>query len=189
VDEWDEGYRRALAGLTEEGTVTEFVAAWYFEREGPLRALMHGLKYDGLTSIGVEFGRMLGERIREAGLAESDIIIPLPLHPSRMRERGYNQSEFIARGVSAITGRPVGSRLLRRTRFTPSQTPFGQRARRDNVRDAFALRPCALRALEGRTVLLVDDVVTTGSTMRSCAEVIHRACVRSVIACAVAIAR
>jgi len=189
VDEWDEPYRRVLAGLSEEGTVTDLVSAWYFERDGPVRALMHRLKYGGMTAIGVEFGRMLGERIREAGLGESDLIIPLPLHPSRMRERGYNQSDYIARGVSAVTGRPVGRRLIRRKRFTASQTPFGLRARRDNVRDAFALRPHAVRAVEGRTVLLVDDVVTTGSTLRSCAGVLHRAGVRSVIACTVAVAR
>jgi ComF family protein len=189
VDEWDDVYREAFASLNEERTVSDFVAAWYFEREGPLRALMHRLKYGGMTSIGVEFGRVLGERIRDAGLGESDIVVPLPLHVSRMRERGFNQCEYVARGVSAVTGRPVRTDLLRRTRFTPSQTPLGHGERRENVRDAFALRRHAPRAVAGKTVLLVDDVVTTGATMRSCAGALHRAGVHAVIACAVAIAR
>jgi predicted amidophosphoribosyltransferase len=64
VDEWDDAYREAFAKLNEEKTVADFVAAWYFERDGPLRALMHRLKYGGMTSIGAEFGRVLGERIR-----------------------------------------------------------------------------------------------------------------------------
>jgi len=189
VDEWDDAYREAFAKLNEEKTVADFVAAWYFERDGPLRALMHRLKYGGMTSIGAEFGRVLGERIREAGLGGSDMVVPLPLHASRMRERGFNQCEHIARGVSAVTGSPLRTGVLRRTRFTPSQTPLGHGERRENVRDAFALPPHALRAVGGRTVLLVDDVVTTGATMRSCAGALHRAGARAVIACAVAIAR
>jgi ComF family protein len=189
VDEWDDAYREAFAGLNEDRTVSDFVAAWYFEREGPLRTLMHRLKYGGMTSIGVEFGRGLGERIREAGLGESDIVVPVPLHASRMRERGFNQCEHIARGVSAVTGCPLRTGVLRRTRFTPSQTSLGHVERRENVRDAFALPPHAGRTVAGKTVLLVDDVVTTGATMRSCAGVLRRAGARAVIACAVAIAR
>jgi ComF family protein len=189
VDEWDDAYRETLARLREERTVSDFVAAWYFEREGPMRALMHRLKYGGMTSIGEEFGRVLGERIRDAGLGESDLLVPLPLHPSRKRERGFNQCEHIARGVSAVTGRPVRTDLVRRARFTPSQTPLSHVERRENVRNVFALRAHAPRALAGKTVLLVDDVVTTGATMRSCAGALHGAGVRAVVACAVAIAR
>jgi ComF family protein len=189
VDEWDDAYREAFTSLNEENSVSHFVAAWYFEREGPLRTLMHRLKYGGMTSIGLEFGRVLGSRVREAGLGESDMIVPVPLHASRMRERGFNQCEYIARGVSAVTGCPLRTGVLRRTRFTPTQTPLGHGERRENLRDAFALTAHALRAVDGRTVLLVDDVVTTGATMRSCAGALHSAGARAVIACAVAIAR
>jgi ComF family protein len=189
VDEWDDAYRGAFARLNEEQAVSEFVAAWYFDSEGPLRALMHRLKYGGMTSIGVAFGRVLGERIREAGLGESDLVVPVPLHASRMRERGFNQCEHIARGVSSVTGRPLRIGLVRRTRFTASQTTLGHLERRDNVRGAFALPPHAPRTIAGKTVLLVDDVVTTGATMRSCAGALHRAGAGAVIACAVAIAR
>jgi ComF family protein len=187
VDEWDDAYRDALVRLGLEGTVADFVAAWYFERDSPLRELMHRLKYGGMTPIGVEFGRVLGERIREAGRGESGVIVPLPLHPSRMRERGFDQCACIARGVSTVTGRPVDARLIRRVRFTASQTTLGHGERRENVRGAFALRPHA--SVAGMTILLVDDVVTTGSTMRACASVLLGAGARSVIACAVAIAR
>ncbi len=187
ADEWDDAYRDALARLDPGETVADFVAAWYFERDSPLRPLMHRLKYGGMTVIGEEFGRVLGERIRDAGWGESGVIVPLPLHPSRMRERGFDQCACIAGGVAAVTGRPVDARLIRRVRFTASQTTLGHGERRENVRGAFALRPRA--AVGGMTVLLVDDVVTTGATMRSCASALRGAGARSVIACAVAIAR
>jgi ComF family protein len=189
VDEWDDAYRDAFRRLTADGSVGEFVAAWYFEREGPLRALMHALKYGGVTSVGREFGRVLGRRVCEAGLGDAGILVPLPLHPSRMRERGFNQCTCIAKGIAEVTGRPVNTGILRRARFTPSQTPLGVAARGENVRGAFALRLGARRFVEGETILLVDDVVTTGATMRSCAGVLSGAGARSVIACAAAIAR
>jgi ComF family protein len=189
VDEWDEAFRHALGRLTEGGSVSEFVVVWYFEREGTLRTLMHRLKYGGATAIGEEFGRELGERILGAGLGGSDMVVPLPLHASRRRERGFNQCEYIARGVSSVTGCPVRSGLLRRIRFTPSQTSLGSLERRDNVRGAFALRGRGSRAVKGKTILLVDDVVTTGATMRSCAETLREAGARAVVACAVALAR
>ena len=187
VDEWDDAYRDARARLAEEGTVADVVAAWYFERDGPLRPLMHRLKYGGMKAIGEEFGRVLGERLLEAGWGESGVIVPVPLHPSRMRERGFNQCACIARGVAAVTAHPVDARLIRRVRFTASQTALGHSERRENVRGAFALRPGA--GVAGRTVILVDDVLTTGSTMRSCASALRTAGARPVIACAVAIAR
>ena len=187
VDEWDDAYRDARARLGEEGTVAGVVAAWYFERDGPLRPLMHRLKYGGIKAIGEEFGRVLGERIRDAGWGESGVVVPVPLHPSRMRERGFNQCACIARGVAAVTALPVDARLIRRVRFTASQTGLGHVERRENVRGAFALRPRA--GVAGRTVILVDDVLTTGSTLRSCASALRTAGARPVIACAVAIAR
>ena len=140
-----------------------------------------------MTAIGEELGRVLGERIRDVGRGESGVVVPLPLHRSRLRERGYNQCACIARGVAAVTGRPVDHRLVRRVRFTASQTTLGHEERRDNVRGAFAVRPHA--SVAGMTVLLVDDVVTTGATMRACASALCSAGARSVIACAVAIAR
>ena len=187
VDEWDDAYRDARARLGAEGTVTDFVAAWYFERNGPLQRLMHRLKYGGMTAVGREFGRVLGERIRDAGWGGSGVIVPLPLHLSRMRERGYNQCACIAGGVAEITGRPVDVRLIARARFTASQVTLGHLERGENVRGAFALRPRA--AVGGKTVILIDDVVTTGATMRSCASALRGAGARAVIACAVAIAR
>jgi ComF family protein len=189
VDEWDASCRAALSSICDGGAVADFIAAWYFEQDGPVRALMHRLKYGGMTRIGEELGRTLGERICEAGFAGSDFVVPLPLHPTRLRERGYNQCEYIARGVSSVTGRPVLTGLLRRVRPTPSQTSLGIRERRENVRGAFALRRGGSNGVEGRRILLVDDVVTTGATMRSCALALRNAGALPVIACAAALAR
>jgi len=188
VDEWDDRCRQVREILCAGGGVTGFVPLWYFEEGGPVQALVHALKYDGMTAVGREFGRALGARILESGYGGADALVALPLHPSRMRERGFNQADCIARGVSAVTGIPVARRLVRRARFTPSQTALAQGERRANVRGAF--RP-ALRAgrAKGATLLLVDDVVTTGATMGACAAVLRTAGARAVVACAAALAR
>jgi len=188
VDEWDTHYRRALEGLTPGGTVGGFVAAWYFDAEGPVQSLVHALKYGGFTAVGTDFGRVLGERVLEAGYGEADAIVPVPLHPSRLRERGFNQAACIARGVSSVTGIPPAGRIVRRTRSTHSQTVLAPAERRANMRDAFRPVPRPAHAA-GMTVLLVDDVVTTGATMCACAGALRAAGVRSVVACAAALAR
>jgi len=185
VDEWDERYRSALESLCAGGALAGFVAAWYFEEGGPVQALVHALKYEGMTGLGGEFGRALGERIRDSGYGGADAVVPLPLHRSRRRERGFNQSECIARGVSSVTGIPVAGNLVRRSRFTRSQTPLSPGERSENLRGAF--RGSGRSA--GATLLLVDDVVTTGATMRECARALRSAGARAVIACAAALAR
>ena len=185
VDEWDERYRSALESLNAGGVAAGFVAAWYFEEGGPVQALIHALKYEGMTGLGGDFGRALGERIRDSGYGGADAVVPLPLHRSRLRERGFNQAECIARGISSVTGIPVAGSLVRRSRLTQSQTSLSPAERSANLRGAFR---GAGRAA-GATLLLVDDVVTTGATMRECALALRAAGARAVVACAVALAR
>ena len=110
-------------------------------------------------------GRLLHTYLERAPRA-ADLIVPVPLHPSRVRERGYNQSELLARELSRLTGIPSEPDLLRRTRDTaPQVTMEGYEQRRRNIAGAFE----CVSDPSGRSVLLVDDVATTGSTMSACA--------------------
>jgi ComF family protein len=140
---------------------------FFFNKGSRYRTLLHKLKYKGKPEIGVELGRQLGRELKNAPLYQSiDMIIPVPLHPKRQRHRGYNQSERIAVGIAQMTGWEVNTSSLVRTRFTKTQTRKSREERWENVSDAFALLNAA--PLANRHVLLVDDVLTTGSTLEAC---------------------
>lgn len=135
---------------------------------------MHALKFEGKTAL----ARPLGDLLAEAGSAmlavgAVDCLVPVPLHPSREAERGFNQSVLLANRVGRRWGVPVEPRALRRRRPTLSQTDLDAERRRANVRGAFTLSRSA--AVEGRHVLLIDDVFTTGATVAECARVLLEA--------------
>jgi ComF family protein len=132
----------------------------------PADRLVHALKYGHQLALAAWFGQRLGERI--AGHA-FDAIIPLPLHPNRLRERGFNQSGEIARQLQIPTKIPVDRSSLLRTRETPPQAELPLKARHKNVRGAFECRT----DFTGRRILLVDDVMTTGATANECARVLR----------------
>ncbi|MDR3134190.1 MAG: ComF family protein [Prevotellaceae bacterium] len=142
-------------------------ALFFFGKGSRYRKLIHKLKYKGKREIGVELGRLLGRELKNAPLYQCvDTIIPVPLHPKRLRRRGYNQSEEIAAGIAQVTGWEVNTSSLSRTRFTETQTRKSRQERWENVSGAFALQDAA--ALANRHVLLVDDVLTTGATLEAC---------------------
>ncbi len=150
--------------------------------EGALREAVHALKYRGKLGLVEPLGWGLAEVVaQEPRLCGVDAVVPVPLHPRREAQRGFNQAEELARVVSARLGRPV-RRALVRVRDTPSQTELDEEQRRRNVREAFAVRG----RVGGLRLLLVDDVVTTGSTLGECAAVLRRAGAEDV--CAVAVA-
>lgn len=142
-------------------------ALWVLERDGPVRALVHALKYRGLRRIGPVIGGRIGGRLLRDGQRPFDGVVPLPLHPSRRRERGYNQADLLARGVAERLGAPVLPEILVRRRRGPSQTRGDRDERAAAVRGAFAVPDPS--AVSGRRLLLVDDVVTTGSTAAAAA--------------------
>ncbi len=142
--------------------------------EGALRLLVHELKFRGKRTVAVRLAEemLLASSVRTV-LSPGCVVVPVPLHPRRLRARGFNQSELLARELSRRAGRRmVAGALVRRT-DTPPQTGLSAAARRANLRDAFAVRRRA--ALVGRTVVLVDDVLTTGSTARACARALRLA--------------
>ena len=134
---------------------------------------IYGLKYRHRADIGQSLGRMLGEEMRVSGFFDGiDMIIPVPLTRDRMAERGYNQSELIARGMRERCGLPVITDVLVRHTYKGSQTALGRPDRNENVEGAFALRHA--RKIQGKHMLLVDDVVTTGATLCACAQPLER---------------
>lgn len=141
------------------------------------------LKYQNEWTRAAQFGPALAAAA--AGIGAIDAIVPVPLHRSRERQRGYNQSACLARAITELGGIPTEQMLIR-TRKTPSQVDLGRQQRRTNVADAFEVS-LGSALLQGRSVLLIDDVRTTGSTVNACAEVLVRGGSRKVSVLTVAL--
>ncbi|HEU0113683.1 MAG TPA: phosphoribosyltransferase family protein [Thermomicrobiales bacterium] len=138
--------------------------------DGWIGAAVVAMKYHGERARAAHLGATLAAPLAQA--PRDAIVVPTPLHPARLRRRGFNQVELIAREAAKHTGHRVEP-LLVRVRDTPHQVGLDGAARRRNVRDAFAVREPAKVA--GRTVVVVDDVVTTGATVGACADALRRA--------------
>ena len=145
----------------------------FFEKEHPIQRLMHAMKYGEQPQIGYQLGRQAAMEFQYAGFFDGiDLIIPIPLHPKRERERGYNQSEFIARGISEVTGIEVDTSHVTRVKDTPKQALQTEEGRRLNMANAFAANHP--EQVYGKHILVVDDVITTGETMLSCLKAMRR---------------
>ena len=138
-----------------------------FEKGSDYQTLLHDLKYRGNRLVGYYLGRLLGHELASSSFASCDLMVPVPLHPRKLRQRGYNQSEVIARGTSEVTGIPVETGLLERAVHQRSQTSLGRYARYENVSGNFRLTRHP-PDVNGKKILLIDDVVTTGSTLEAC---------------------
>jgi len=149
---------------SKQGNIDLIRSVFIFE--GIIRDAVHALKYNNLRAIAGRLGRFMAEYYTENKLA-ADILLPVPLHESRMRQRGYNQSELLAREVSSIINVPVYTDPLVRIRNNRPQTHTANaEERRSNVRDAFK---CQEGRVEGKNIVLIDDVCTTGATLEACA--------------------
>ena len=131
--------------------------------------LVKALKFQGRLAVARLLGGLLGEIIAERGEPLPEFLLPVPLHPSRLRERGFNQALEIARSAARPSGLTVLPDSLQRIRATPPQTQLDGEARRHNVRGAFAV----YRPIAARHVAIVDDVVTTGSTINELARLLR----------------
>ena len=130
------------------------------------RGLVLALKFSGETEAAIPMASLMAERFRAADLGEPDCVVPVPLHPERRRTRGFDQARLLGRRLSPEIGLPLRDDLLRRIRRTPPQSGLNRSSRLLNTRNAFLASP----AMAGVRPLLVDDVMTTGATLRDCAH-------------------
>ena len=144
-------------------------SCFFYHKGSDFRRILHQLKYGGRKDLGEVMGRFMAEELSATGFfSDVDIIVPVPLHPRKQKMRGYNQSECIARGVSAVTGIPVDTASVARMRHTETQTRKSSYERWENVDGIFCLR--CTDAFARKHVLIIDDVLTTGATTTACAD-------------------
>lgn len=131
-----------------------------------MRRAIHYLKYNNRKAVSAILGKILADGFQRFNLT-ADVLVPVTLHPVRLRKRGYNQSELLARELGHLLDIPVNSSTLQRVRDTKSQMKLGANERHQNVKNAFV---CRDERLSGQKIMLIDDVCTTGSTLDACAD-------------------
>lgn len=144
-----------------------------YKKGSRAQRIIYNLKYNGRSEAGFKLGMMMAERLLESVLYQDvEVIVPVPLHKSKERKRGYNQSLYIAEGLASVLNIPVNNTVLIRNVATESQTRKGRYSRYENMQHAFSVwRP---EELTGKHVLIVDDVITTGATVTACAIVLQQ---------------
>ncbi|MEA3495296.1 MAG: ComF family protein [Bacteroidota bacterium] len=139
----------------------------YFVKQSRVQELLHNLKYRGQKQIGSQLGYLFGNDLKQINFFKTvDFIIPVPLHPRKLKKRGYNQSEYIAYGLSQSLGIKLSTDNLIRDQFSSTQTKKSKYLRWENVKNIFQVIDTKL--FENKHILLIDDVITTGSTIEAC---------------------
>jgi ComF family protein len=166
--------------------VQNAAAFYFFKKKGKVQNLLHHLKYKGVKEVGERIGELYGfDLLKSDWLEDIDYIIPVPLHPKKMKKRGYNQSEYFAKGLSKSTNKKLETTVLYRNKHSDTQTKKSRFNRWENVSEIFDVNNAELIA--GKHILLVDDVVTTGATIEASVQALQKAnCSVSIVAIATA---
>lgn len=152
--------------------IEQATAFFYFSKGSKYQTLLHNLKYKGMKELGFEIGKHFAhDLLQSSAFATVDLICPVPLHPSKERKRGYNQSWWIASGIASQMQKELSDTDLKRITATETQTRKSRFARWQNVEGIFHL--ANPEKFAGKHILLVDDVVTTGATLEACVQEIH----------------
>lgn len=163
--------------------LTILVAAGYY-RDPILREAIHTFKYEGIRELSEPLSQLLIDRLATITLPANSLFVPVPLHPQREKSRGYNQSALLAHCLSQYFHLPIDTKILVRTKKTLPQVELKPQARLGNIQKAFVVKNP--RRLSGKTVILVDDVATTGATLGECARVLRTIGVKRIWALVVA---
>ncbi len=155
----------------DSAIITDFHSLYLFEKDKPIQGLIHELKYRQKFLIGKYIGKNLGRSIkRKSENWQLDLIMPVPLHHLKLAERGFNQSLYIAKGLESELKIKVENRAIKRKRYTQSQTTMDFEEREKNIKDAFSLK--SIEKIRNKNILLIDDVITTGATIRECGKLL-----------------
>jgi ComF family protein len=158
-----------------------------FEKDKELQHTIHSLKYNNKFQVGIFLGKILAAKIQSNRPNwKIDLIIPIPLHQLKKAERGYNQSYYIAKGMSKFLNVPCSDRIVKRKKYTESQTTMTLTERQENISDAFKIRN--KNVVNGKTILLIDDVITTGATVSECGTVLLKSGAKKIYSASIAIA-
>jgi ComF family protein len=150
------------------------MAGYFFSKNSPLQHIIHAFKYENHREACIQMGIWLGELIQKSKrLNEIDLLIPMPLHRSREKKRGYNQAALLCEGIHRVTGILYDTEAVLRLKSTETQTRKSRTARWQNVQSGFVINYAS--AIENKNILLVDDVITTGATLEACGEIILKA--------------
>ena len=164
--ETDNAAEKLLAGRFPFERIATFCN---FTKGGILQPIIHQIKYNGKAHLGETLGLLFGRDLAGSDfLSPIQLIVPVPLHPKKQKQRGYNQAEMIAHGISKATDIPVFTNNLVRIVHNPTQTKRNKMQRWENVKDIFTVNHP--EEFENKHILLVDDIITTGSTIEACAH-------------------
>ncbi len=167
--------------------ITDFASVYVFEKDKELQQIIHSIKYTNKFLIGKFLGEKISEHLSDRLKRwEIDVIIPIPLHHLKKADRGYNQSYYIAKGLGDVLKIKVSDKIVKRIKYTKSQTTMTLIERRENVGQAFKVKN--RKKITGKNLLLIDDVITTGATTAECADELLKSGANKVYAASVAIA-
>ncbi|SDF27946.1 ComF family protein [Chitinophaga filiformis] len=150
------------------------MSAYYYRKSSLLQQLIYQFKYKQREDIATHLGQQMGNILLQSRwLYEINCIIPVPIHPTKLQQRGYNQAALLANGIATVTGKPVIEKILFRSNYSPSQTNKGRLLRWQNVSGVFSIE--RTNQLKDQHILLVDDVLTTGATLEACSSLLINA--------------
>lgn len=145
----------------------------YFEKGKNSQKVVHAFKYDNNSLLAIEMGKKIGEKIKLMGqFSDLEVLLPVPIHPKKEYQRGYNQSEKIAFGIGELTNIPVNCNIITKSKNNKSQTKKNKFTRWENVKNTFGIDIHAIRKFNH--IAIIDDVITTGSTLESIVKIINQ---------------
>jgi len=141
---------------------------FFYSQDSVVQALLHQLKYRGNQALGIQLGSLLGAALKNNSRFQVEVLVPVPLYPTKEKSRGFNQATLICQGIAAVTGLPVCTTMLRRNAERSTQTKKDRAERWENMQDVFEAMPADQSKY--KNILLVDDVITTGATLEACGQ-------------------
>jgi ComF family protein len=171
----------------DDKIISDFFSLFVFEKDRELQHGIHALKYNSRFKVGIFLGKLLGKEIQELNrIWKIDFIIPIPLHHLKKAERGYNQSYYIAKGLNKIVNCALKENVVKRVKYTETQTAMNLLERKENISNAFKIHK--KDRIKGKNILLIDDVITTGATITECGMMLKEFGANKIYAASIAIA-